>query len=130
MQHHTDKFNLEPNFSDDDAFRTYLEQLRKEFEVFLSDKLSKRTIHKHSVIIGLLIDFLCFDCDLHSLDDLTVGMVNIQFRRWHISKIGDAQESEIKTAVKKFFMLLEQEKGFSNKKSWIALKNNIFYSEK
>lgn len=117
-----DEFNLDPTFSDEREFRAYLEKLRKEFEVFLSDKLSKRTIYKHSVIIGLLIDFLCFDCDLHSLDDLTVGMVNSQFRRWHISKVGDAQESEIKTAVKKFFMFLEQEKGFSNKKIMDSFK--------
>lgn len=117
-----DEFNLNQSLSDEREFRAYLEKLRKEFEVFLSDKLSKRTIYKHSVIIGLLIDFLCFDCGLRSLDDLTVGMVNSQFRRWHISKIGDAQESEIKTAVKKFFMFLEQEKGFSNKKIMDSFK--------
>lgn len=116
-----DEFRLE-QISDEREFRAYLEKLRKEFETYLSAKLSKRTIYKHSLIIGLLIDFLCFDCDLHSLDDLTVGMVNSQFRRWHISKIGDAQESEIKTAVKKFFMFLEQEKGFRNNKIMDSLK--------
>ena len=103
-------------FSDDCQCRECLEFLKEEFELSLSGKLSDRTIRKHSAIIGLLIDFLCFDCGLRSLDDLTVGMVNSRFRRWHISKVGDAQESEIKVAVKKFFVFLEKEKDFTNKK--------------
>jgi hypothetical protein len=109
-------------FSDEQQIREYLEHLRKQFEISLSSKLSKRTINKHSAIIGLLIDFLCFDCQLRGLDEVTVGMVNSQFRRWHIRKVGDMQESELKTAVKKFFIFLEQEKIFSNKKIMDSFK--------
>ena len=45
-----------------------------------------------------------------------------QFRRWHVNKVGDAQESEIKTAVKKFFVFLEKDKGFTNKKIMDSFK--------
>jgi hypothetical protein len=111
-------------FSNDSQCRIYFENLQKEFEISLSGKMSDRVIRKHAAIIGLLIDFLCFDCRLQSLDDLTAGMVNSRFRKWHISKIGDAQESELKASVKKFFLFLEQNKGFENKKLWIVLEKD------
>ena len=110
------------NFLDDCQCRTYFETLQKEFEISLSGKISDRTIKKHSAIVGLLIDFLCFDCRLQDLNDLTVRMVNSKFRKWHTSKIGDAQESELKSSVKKFFLFLEQNKGFKNKKIIDSLK--------
>jgi site-specific recombinase XerD len=103
-------------FLDDSECRKYLESLQREFEISLSGKLSERTIRKHSANIGLLIDFLCFDCGVRDLDDITAGMVNSGFRRWHTNKVGDATESELKSSVKKFFRFLEQEKGFTNRK--------------
>jgi len=109
-------------FLDSYEFKEYLKTLQKDFVINLSNNLSNRTVSKHGCIIGLLIDFLCFDCGLKNLDDLTVGMVNSRFRKWHISKIGDAQESEIKVAVKKFFLFLEKDKGYVNKKIMDSFK--------
>jgi hypothetical protein len=109
-------------FSNDDECRIVLKNLQNEFEIFLADKLSTRTIAKHSLVIGCLIDFLCFDCALKSLDSLTIAMVNSKFRRWYINKIGDLQESELKVAVRKFFLFLEAEKNFNNKKILDSLK--------
>lgn len=103
-------------FLNDDQCRKHLESLQKEFEVSLAGKLSERAIRKHSANIGLLIDFLCFDCGVRDLDDITVGMINSGFRRWHTSKVGDATENELKSSVRKFFRFLEQEKGFANGK--------------
>jgi len=111
-----------PQFSNDVECRKCLEKLRKEFEIYLADKLAKRTVYKHVVIIGLLIDYLCFDCGVRDLDDITVGMVNSGFRKWHTSKIQDALESEIKSSVKKFFLFLEKEKGFANQKVMDSFK--------
>ena len=103
-------------FINDDQCRKHLESLQREFEISLKDKLVERTIRKHSANIGLLIDFLCFDCRVRDMDDITAGMVNSGFRRWHSSKVGDATESELKASVRKFFRFLEQEKGFTNRK--------------
>jgi len=50
------------------------------------------------------------------MDDITVGMANSYFRKWHLSKIGDATESELKTAVKKFFLFINDEMGVKNEK--------------
>ncbi|WP_295389958.1 hypothetical protein [uncultured Thiodictyon sp.] len=102
--------------------RQYFIALRKDFEARLSEKLSKRTVNKHIVIISCLTDFLCFDCGVRCLDDLTVGMVNSRFRRWYGSKIADATESEVKTAVRKFFLFLAEEKGFNNEKILISIR--------
>lgn len=51
-----------------------------------------------------------------NFDEITVGMVNSQFRKWHIRKVQDALESELKTSVKKFFNFLAEEKGIKNEK--------------
>lgn len=105
-----------PKFSNEDQFREYFEQILKEYERYLLSQLSERTVRKHTAIISLLIDYLCFDCAVSSFDEITVGMVNSQFRKWHTSNIQDALESELKTAVKKFFNFLAQEKSIKNEK--------------
>ena len=103
-------------YSDDGKCRTHLEFLQSEFEKHLSGDLSPRTVRKQSAIIGLFIDFICFDCALKDIDEITIGMANSYFWRWHLSKIGDATKSELKTAVKKFFIFLNKEHGIRNEK--------------
>ena len=108
--------NCLTKFSSSDEFREHFEQVLSDYKCYLSPRFSDRTVRKHTVIISLLIDYLCFDCAISSFDEITVGMVNSQFRKWHTSKINDALESELKTAVKKFFNFLAQEKGIRNEK--------------
>ena len=111
-----------PHYKNDSECRKHLEQLQTAFEQHLAATLSSRTVRKHSAIVGLFIDFLCFDCRLQSLDDITVGMANSYFRKWYLSKVGDATESELKAAIKKFFLFLHQEQGISNDKVLSSFK--------
>ncbi len=104
----------ETNFKTEREFRSYLDNLQQEFSVFLSSRVSKRTVRKHSAIIGLFIDFICFDCQVRSIIAVTRGMANSYFRKWYNSKIGDVTESELKTAIKKFFIFLDTEKQITN----------------
>ena len=103
-------------FHNDEECRNYLEHLQSKFKEYLSRNLSSRTINKQVAIISLLIDFLCFDCNLKKMDDITVGMANSYFRKWYLSKVGNATESELKAAIKKFFLFLNDEMGISNEK--------------
>jgi len=103
-------------FNNDKECRNYLEYLKSKFEEYLSRNLSSRTVNKQVAIVGLLIDFLCFDCNLKKMDNITVGMANSYFRKWYLSKVGNATESELKTAVKKFFLFLNDEIGVRNEK--------------
>jgi hypothetical protein len=111
-------------FENDNECRYYLEYLQAKFEEYLSRKLSSRTVNKQVAIVGLLIDFLCFDCNLKGMDDITVGMANSYFRKWYLSKVGDATESELKTAIKKFFIFLDVEMGVKNEKVLNSFKRN------
>ena len=97
-----------------ERFRDYLSNLSKEFEEHLLSTRSPRTANKHATIIGLFIDFLCYNTDVRRLEDITRGIANSYFRRWYISKVGDCTESELKTAVKKFFEYLANERGIVN----------------
>ncbi len=103
-------------FQDDEECRNFLEYLQSKFKEHLSRNVSSRTANKQVAIVGLLIDFLCFDCNLKKMDDITVGMANSYFRKWYLSKVGDATESELKTAIKKFFLFLDGEMGVRNEK--------------
>jgi len=86
--------------------RCQLEKLNTEFESFLGCSLTPKTVRKHSHVIGLFIDFLAWNTDVTSIDDITRGIANSYFRKWYLSKIGDLRESELKTAIKKFFRFL------------------------
>jgi hypothetical protein len=116
--HNSDKLpvNNDIYFHDDEECRNYLEYLQSKFKEHLSRNLSSRTVNKQVAIVGLLIDYLCFDCDLKKMDDITVGMANSYFRKWYLSKVGDVTESELKTAIKKFFLFLDDEMGVRNEK--------------
>jgi hypothetical protein len=43
-------------------------------------------------------------------------IANSYFRKWYMSKIGDCSESELKSAIKKFFQFLAEKKGIRNEK--------------
>jgi len=51
-------------FHSDEDCRNYLGYLRSNFKEHLSRNLSARTVNRQVAIVSLLIDFLCFDCDL------------------------------------------------------------------
>lgn len=96
------------------SFREELENLNQEFSQMLTEKYSKRTADKHYQVVDLFIDFICWDMQVKSMDEITRGMANSYFHKWYLSKIGDRTESELKTSIKKFFMFLDEEKGITN----------------
>jgi hypothetical protein len=49
-----------------------------------------------------------------SAAEMTRGIANSAFRQWYLRKVGDRTESELKTAIKKFFPFLAQDKGITN----------------
>ena len=95
-------------------FRKELENLNQEFRQMLTKKYSQRTADKHYQVVDLFIDFICWDIQVKSMDEITRGMANSSFRKWYYSKVGDLRESELKTSIKKFFIFLDEEKGIAN----------------
>jgi hypothetical protein len=95
-------------------FRNQLERFNREFERSLQTKFSPRTARKHASIIEVFIDFVCWQTDVRSIDEITRGIANSSFRTWYRRKTGEGSESELKTAVKKFFQFLDKEKGITN----------------
>jgi site-specific recombinase XerD len=55
-----------------------------------------------------------WDTDVCRIEEMTRGMANSAFRQWYVQKVGDRTERELKTAIKKFFQFLAQEKGITN----------------
>lgn len=101
----------------EDEFKPLLQQLRQwrgEFYRDLSHTFSPRTARQHALVIDLFIDFLQWHTDVKSIDEITRGIANSYFRRWYMNKIGDRSESELKTAIKKFFRFLAEKKGVTN----------------
>ncbi|MEL6928197.1 MAG: hypothetical protein AAFO95_06160 [Cyanobacteria bacterium J06600_6] len=94
--------------------RRQLQQLNGEFKRCLGRSFTPKTVRKHSGVIDLFIDFLEWHTDVTSIDDITRGIANSYFRRWYLSKIGDLRESELKTAIKKFFRFLAEKKNIVN----------------
>ncbi len=101
--------------------RNQMTQLNLEFHEYLSGKYSERTAKKHSLIIEMLIEFICRYTDIVDLDEITKGIVNTEFRKWYKRKVWDSSTpNDLKIAVKKFFTFLAEEKDLHNKK---VLKN-------
>ncbi len=94
--------------------RSQLEQFTREFEHYLQRTVSAKTARKHALVIELFIDFVCWQTDVYRIDEITRGIANSYFRRWYRSKTGAGSDSELKTAVKKFFQFLDKEKGITN----------------
>jgi site-specific recombinase XerD len=94
--------------------RTQLEQYAHDFAHALAQQYAPKTVRKHMLIIELFIDFVCWDTDVRRIEEITRGIANSAFRQWYLRKVGDRTESELKTAIKKFFQFLDQEKGVRN----------------
>jgi site-specific recombinase XerD len=95
-------------------FQPLRRQLNGEFKRFLGRSFTPKTVRKHSGVIELFIDFLEWHTDVTSIDDITRGIANSYFRKWYFNKIGDLRESELKTAMKKFFRFLAEKKNIVN----------------
>jgi site-specific recombinase XerD len=105
---------LERFEKDKEPMRKQLEQCARDFELVLTQQYAPKTVRKHMAIIALFIDFVCWNTDVCRIEEITRGIANSYFRQWHLSKVGDRTESELKTAIKKFFQFLDQEKGITN----------------
>jgi site-specific recombinase XerD len=97
-----------------EPMRKQLEQCARDFERVLTQRYAPKTVRKHTAIIALFIDFVCWDTDVRRIEEITRGIANSYFRQWYLRKVGDRTESELKTAIKKFFQFLDQEKGITN----------------
>jgi site-specific recombinase XerD len=104
-------------------FREHLEMLNQEFAAFLAEKYVKKTVRKHTGIVDLFIHFICGYTDVESIEEITKGMVNSQFRSWYKRKVWDSStESDLRVALKKFFHFLATEKNIINQTVLAALK--------
>ncbi len=100
-----------------EPFRCHLVELNKEFHKYLLAKYSEKTARKYSTIIDLFIDFICWQTDADSIEEITKGMVNTHFKQWWKRKVWDSTTpDQLKTALKKFFIFLATEKGIVNHK--------------
>jgi site-specific recombinase XerD len=97
-----------------EPMRKQLEQCARDFERVLTQRYAPKTVRKHTAIIALFIDFVCWDTDVRRIEEITRGIANSYFRQWYLRKVSDRTESELKTAIKKFFQFLDQEKGVTN----------------
>lgn len=93
------------NSANTDLFREELELYYIQFEAYLLQRLRPRTVNNHLAIIGTLIDYLCWDCQMTEFSQIKRGMVCSQFRRWYCGHTGEL-ESQVETSVKKFFTYL------------------------
>ena len=106
-----------------EPFRNYLIDLNKEFEEYLSIKLSEKTVRKHTFIIDLFIDFTCRQTDAESIEEITKGMVNTHFKKWWKRKVWDSTTPyELRVALKKFFQFLASQKNIVNEKALKGLR--------
>jgi len=105
-----------------EPFRKMLEGFNQEFEAYLTEQFSVRTARKHSCKVALFIDFLCWNTDVKSIDEITRGIANSHFRKWYMSKVGDCSENELKSAIKKFFHFLAEKKGIKNEKVLMSFR--------
>ena len=67
-------------------FREMLDELNQEFEAYITEQFSVRTARKHSCKVALFIDFLCWNTDVKSIDEITRGIANSHVRKWYMSK--------------------------------------------
>ena len=105
---------LEQFENDKQPMRQQQEQCARDFERALARQYAANTVRKHTAIIALCIDFVCWDTDVRQIEGITRGIANSYFRQWYRSKVGDRTESELKTAIKKFSQFLDREQGITN----------------
>jgi len=103
--------------------RQSVEDLNAAFAASLDKKYSRKTVRKHTSIVDLFIIFLTDYTDVERLEDVTRGMVNNHFRRWYQRKVLDRMDpAEIRVALRKFFVFLDQERDIHNPKALEALR--------
>jgi site-specific recombinase XerD len=105
---------LEQFENDKQPMRQQLEQGARDFERVLARQYTAKTVRKHTAIIALFIDFVCWDTDVRQIEKITRGIANSYFRQWYRNKVGDRTDSELKTTIKNFFQFLNREKGITN----------------
>jgi hypothetical protein len=105
---------LEQFENDKKPMRKQLEHCARDFERVLAQQYAPKTVRKHTAIIALFIDFVCWDTDVRRIEEITRGIANSSFRQWYLRKVGDRTESELKTAIKKLFQFLDRDKGITN----------------
>jgi hypothetical protein len=99
------------------------EPWNEEFAENLAQKFSERTARKHTGIVAIFIEFLVNNTDVESIDDITQGIANTHFQKWYKRKFWDSSTpNDLKTALRKFFTFLSQEKGITNEKVLAELK--------
>ncbi len=111
-----DFFNaLEKAEQDRAPFRNKLESLKDEFVDYLLQKFSPRTVDKHAWIVEMFIKFICDYTDVQTIEEITRGMVNTEFKQWYNRKvISHETVDDLHTTLKKFFTYLSNEKGIIN----------------
>jgi hypothetical protein len=97
-----------------EQFRAQLTAWEHDFEQYLLQTLAPRTARKQLQIIHYFIDFVCWNTAARTIEAITVAMAQSAFRRWYMTNIQDATESELKTAIKKFFVYLDQQQSMTN----------------
>jgi hypothetical protein len=104
-------------------FQQHLTRLNDEFYENQLSKVSDRTARKHTGIIGLFIDFICGYTDVESIEEITRGMVNTNFKQWWKRKVWDSTTpDQLTVALRKFFTFLATEKGIVNEKAMKGLQ--------
>jgi hypothetical protein len=103
---------LEQFEHDKKPMRKQLEHCARDFARVLAEQYAPKTVRKHTAIIALFIDFVCWDTDVRRIEEIARGMANSSFRQWYLRKAGDRTEGELKTAIKKFFHLNVTRKQF------------------
>src|SRR4029453_17400050 len=95
-----------------EPFRRHLEGLNEAFGAWLATKNTRKTVLKHTGVVGLFIDFLCDSTDLERLEEVTRGMVNSGFRNWVKRKVwGGPDADELRVGLRKFFQYLDTQQG-------------------
>jgi hypothetical protein len=97
-----------------EPLRTQLALYAGDFARTLAQQYAPKTVRKHTAVIALFIEFVCWQTDVQRLEEMRRGMANSAFRQWYLRKVGDRTKSELKTAIGKFFQFLAQEKGIRN----------------
>jgi hypothetical protein len=64
--------------------RKQLEQCARDFERVLTQQYAPKTVCKHTAIIALFIDFVCWDTDVRRIEGIMRGIANSYFRQWYL----------------------------------------------
>jgi hypothetical protein len=61
--------------------RKHLEQCARDFAHALAKRYAPKTVRKHTAIIALFVDFVCWDTDVGCIKEITRGIANSAFRQ-------------------------------------------------